>query len=104
MQGQLKVTPEELRSTSTDFEGRGQKVSNLTQEMLSLVQGLSSAWEGEASSAYLKKFSELQQDITQINNKIKEHVTDLLQMAEQYEKAENANEEAAAALSSNLID
>lgn len=104
MEGQLRVTPQELINTSTDFSSRGQTVANLTQDMLSLVAGLSGGWEGDASGAYTRKFSELSGDITQINNKIKEHVEDLQEMARKYQSTEDASAEAHNAMSSNLID
>lgn len=104
MQGQLKVNPQDLINTATDFNARGQNVANLTQEMLSLVAGLKGGWEGDASGAYTRKFAELSGDIEQIRNKIKEHTEDLREMARTYENAERQNTEAHAALSSNLID
>lgn len=104
MEGQLKVTPQELVNTSSDFSARGQVVSGLTQEMLALVSGLSGVWEGDASGVYLKKFSELSGDITKINNKVKEHVENLQEMAKRYETAENTHVESNNALSSHLID
>lgn len=104
MEGELKVTPQELNTTSSELNSKGQTVNTLTQEMLTLVAGLSGSWEGDASGAYTKKFSELSGDIGQINNKIKEHVDDLQEMAKRYEAAENANVEAHNAMSSNLID
>lgn len=104
MEGQLKVNPQDLINASNDFSSRGQTVNSLTQEMLSLVSSLSSVWEGDAAGAYTRKFSELSGDITQINNKIKEHVEDLQEMAQRYQAAEEANTEANTAMSSNLID
>ena len=52
----------------------------------------------------MKKFSELSKDITRINNKIKEHVDDLQEMAKKYQAAEQANTQANNSMSSNLID
>ncbi len=104
MEGQLRVTPQDLINTSTDFSSRGQTVNSLTQEMLSLVSGLSGIWEGDAAGAYNKQFSALSGDIGQINNKIKEHVEDLQEMAKRYQAAEDTNTDANAAMSSNLID
>lgn len=104
MEGQIKVNPQDLINTSSDFSSKGNTVSKLTQEMLTLVSGLSGNWEGDASGAYTKKFSELSGDITQINNKIKEHVEDLQEMAKKYQTTEDANTQANSSMSSNLID
>lgn len=104
MEGQLKVTPQDLINTSTTFATKGQTVATLTSDMLALVSGLSGNWEGDAAGAYTKKFSELSEDISQINNKIKEHVDDLQEMAKRYQTAEDQNTQANSAMSSNLID
>ncbi len=104
MEGQLKVNPQDLISTSSEFSSKGQTVANLTQEMLQNVASLTSRWEGDAAGAYTKKFSELSSDITRINNKIKEHVEDLQEMARTYESTESSNTEASTAMPSNLID
>lgn len=104
MEGQIKVNPQDLINTSTDFSSKGNTVSKLTQEMLTLVSGLTGSWEGDASGAYTKKFAELSGDITQINNKIKEHVEDLQEMAKKYQAAEDSNTQANSSMSSNLID
>lgn len=104
MEGQLRVNPQDLISTSTDFNSRGQTVNSLTQEMLSLVSGLSGGWEGDAAGAYTKQFASLSEDIGQINNKIKEHVEDLQEMAKKYEAAESDNTTTNSSMPSNLID
>lgn len=104
MEGQLRVTPQDLINTSTDFSSRGQTVNSLTQEMLSLVSGLSGIWEGDAAGAYTKQFSALSGDISQINNKIKEHVDDLQEMAKRYQSAEDANTTDNTSMPSDLIE
>ncbi len=104
LDAQLIANPQDLINTSNEFNSQGKTISSLTQEMLTLVSGLSGKWEGDASGAYTKKFSELSGDITQINNKIKEHVDDLQEMARVYQNVENENTAANSAMSSNLID
>lgn len=103
MEGILNVTPEQLRSTSSDFQSKGQQVSSLTTEMMELVTNLSSAWEGDAASAYINKFKELSDDIQKMINMITEHTNDLNDMAKTYEDAERKNVEAAQTLSGDVI-
>lgn len=104
MEGQIKVTPEELRTASSEFSSADTKVANLTQEMMSLVTSLAANWEGEASQAYINKFRELDDDMTRIHTKIQEHSTDLEEMAKLFEDAERKNQERNASVPSNLID
>ena len=104
MEGQIKVTPEELRTASSEFASADSKVSNLTQEMMSLVTSLASGWEGEASQAYINKFRELDDDMARIHAKIQEHSTDLDEMAKVFEDAERKTQGQNAAVPSNLIE
>ena len=99
----IKVSTEQLRNTANEFSGLGQQVSSLTSEMVSLVAGLSSGYEGEAAQAYINKFRGLEDDIQKINRMIQEHVTDLNDMAQRYDQAEQNNVSDAGNLSSDVI-
>lgn len=94
MQGTLLVTPQQLKTTSTSFSQRGKSITSITSSMMSLVKGLKSSFEGDAGNAYINKFSQLQEDMTQINNKIQEHVSDLNEMADNYARTEASNTQA----------
>lgn len=102
--GTLRVTPEKLQSTASSFESTGSTVQNLTQQMTSIVTSLSGqVWSGTAATAYVNKFNGLQDDMNRIYKMIQEHSTDLIEMAQQYTNAENANADLANSLSSDVI-
>ena len=103
MSGQLLVTPEQLESTSNEFQSIGTQVASTTQQMLDVIQGLGSSWQGEASQAYLTKFQKHNEDIQQIKSMINEHVRDLQEMAGIYRKAEQTNEELSNALANDVV-
>lgn len=103
MEGILKVSPEQLRSTASEFSSQGQQISSCTSEMMNIVTGLSSAWEGAASQAYVNKFRALDDDIQRLNRMIQEHVQDLNDMAQAYEQAEQQATDAASTLTSDVI-
>lgn len=103
MEGILNVTPQELINTATEFQSQGTQVSNLTSEMMSLVTGLSSAWEGDAATAYINRFSQLEDDIQRMVAMITEHTNDLNEMAAVYEQAEQANIETIESLPTDVI-
>ena len=103
MEGQIKVTAQELLNASSDFEARNSSVNDITAQMLSLARNLSSQWEGEAATAYINKFNELEDDMQLISKKITEHVTDLQEMASIYEKAEKLAQESGSGLNAQLI-
>ena len=101
--GILRVTPEKLISTSTEFGATGRTIRSLTQEMKDIVDSLKSVWMGEAASGYGTKFAELSDDIEKINRMIQEHVTDLNEMAREYQAAEDASLEQSAGLNTDAV-
>lgn len=102
--GILRVTPERLQATASSFESTGNTVRNLTQQMTSIVTGLSGQiWSGEAATSYVNKFNGLQDDIERIHKMIQEHSKDLQEVAQQFITTENANKEMASSLSSDVI-
>lgn len=103
MQGTLLVTPQQLKNTANSFSSRAQSVNTVTNEMMNKVRGMRSAFDGEAGSKYITQFNKLQEDMNQIQRKIKEHVEDLNQMASNYESTENQNIQANASLRTNYI-
>lgn len=104
MEGILKVTPERLESAANEFSSTASTVSTLTNEMTSLVNGLSSAWTGEAATTYNSKFNALNDDIQRMVAMINEHSADLIEMANTYKTAEQANASLANSLLENVID
>lgn len=103
MEGIIKVTPEKLISTAEEFNSANSQVQNLTQQMLSTVDSLKSVWEGEAATSYNTKFHQLEDDMNRMHSMINEHVTDLKNMAQQYQTAEQANAEVGNALAGDVI-
>ena len=103
MEGQIKVTPEELTAASTEFASIDSNVSNITGEMMSLVTSLASCYEGEAAQAYINNFKQLEDDMARIHAKIQEHSTDLAEMARVYQEVERKTQELNRAVPSNLI-
>lgn len=99
----IKVSPEKLLSTASDFSSQGSTISSLTSQMLNIVSSLSSAWEGDAAAAYMNKFKSLESDIQVMNRMIQEHVSDLEQMANLYSTTEQSNADDAASLASGVI-
>lgn len=103
MEGIIKVTPEKLISTAEEFNTANNQVRNLTQQMIQTVDSLKSAWEGDAATAYNTKFHQLENDMERMHSMINEHVTDLKEMARQYQTAEQANAEIGNTLAGDVI-
>lgn len=103
MEGIIKVSPQLLTSTASEFGNQGTAVNNLTSEMMNLITGLATSWEGEAATAYINKFKGLEDDIQKMVRMIQEHSSDLEEMARIYAEADSANAEDAGGLSSDVI-
>ena len=103
MEGIIKVTPEVLISTSTEFSSQGSQIGALTTQMMELINSLPGSWVGEAGAAYVAKFAGLEDDIQRILNMISEHVEDLNTMAQTYITTEQQVSEMAQSLSSDVI-
>lgn len=103
MEGTLLVTPEQLQSAAGEFSTKAGTISSLTSQMTDTVTGLSGAWEGEAATAYVNKFRQLDDDIQKMIRMVQEHSNDLNDMAQVYLEAENANREEAEALAGDVI-
>ena len=103
MTGILKVTPEKLMAASNEFSTVGKTVRSLTQEMNDIVSSLKSVWMGEAATGYGAKFAELADDIEKINRMIQEHVTDLNEIAREYQTAEDSSTEQSAGLNTDVV-
>jgi len=103
MTGNLRVTPEKMISFSGQFQQADNKVNNLTQNMMDIVNQLSRTWSGEAATGYYNKLKGLQADMNKLHKMIQEHTTDLQDMAKTYQAAEKANLQTASALKTNQI-
>ena len=103
MEGTILVTPEQLESTANEFNSIMSQVQNLAGSMTDQVNGLGAKWQGEASTAYINKFNQLNDDIARLAAMINEHVTDLNEMAAIYQKAEAKSQEISGALSGNVL-
>lgn len=103
MTGNLLVTPEKLMSASNEFSTNANEVRNITNKMVETVTSLNSTWSGEAATAYQRKFNELNDDMAKIYQMINEHNMDLMEMARNYQNAEQTNTNASSPLQGNVL-
>lgn len=103
MTGNLRVTPEKMITTSTQFQQSDSTVNTLTQNMMAIVNQLSTTWAGEAATEYYNKLKGLEADMQKLHKMIQEHTTDLQDMAKTFQEAEKANLQTASALKINEI-
>lgn len=92
MEGTLRVTPQQLTATATEFKANGSEITQLTSNMTELVNGLSSFWNGEAAEAFKAKYRGLEDDIQKLIKMVDEHAQDLIDMAQKYTDAESTSQ------------
>ena len=103
MQGELKVEPQKLITASGQFETKAKELKNITNSMLTLASKLNSYWEGDAQRKYTTTFKKLQDDMNRMYKMVREHSTDLKEMANVYKQAESQNVQEAGKLSGDVI-
>lgn len=100
----LRVTPAKLKAKSSEFMSDATQVQNISQQMFDLIRQLTGAvWSGNAASAYTGQFNKLEEDTKRMYKMIKEFSDDLSEMADEYSKAESANESVGKSLKANVI-
>ena len=57
--GQIRMTPETMRSRANEYRTQGEKVNEVIDSMDTLLNTLLDEWEGSAAAAYKEKFDEL---------------------------------------------
>jgi len=103
MENILKVTPEKLAETADKFAQAEQNIRGITSEMTAIVEGFRTIWQGEAASGFAGRFAALSEDMERIFNMIREHASDLTEMANEYKMAEEESLSQAMALNTEAM-
>ncbi|MCR4596563.1 MAG: WXG100 family type VII secretion target [Lachnospiraceae bacterium] len=93
---------QDLRAEAQNFETHAEEVKQVTDRMLELVESTSGVWRGEARTRYSTQFAGLGDDMNVIFEMCKEYSTDLIEIAKNYETAENDNIAAASRLKADV--
>lgn len=59
MSGQIRITPDQMRSRANEYRTEAERVQNVIGRMDALLATLQGEWEGAASRAYASRFGEL---------------------------------------------
>lgn len=99
----LKVSPDELKRQAAQIEGQ---IANAEKNWNSLCEAVNASkryWEGEAADYGRRLLEESKQEILAAFGRLKEHPSNLLEMAGVYIDAETKAAEIAASLPENAI-
>lgn len=60
MAGQIRITPEQMRSRANDYRTEANNVGQVISRMKNLLGALQSEWEGEASRSYAERYEQIE--------------------------------------------
>ena len=72
MAGQIRITPDQMRSRANEYRTEAGNVEHVISRMDQLLQALEGEWEGEASRAYSARFAELRPGFVKAKELIEE--------------------------------
>lgn len=93
----------DLRAEASNFQTHADEVKTLTSSMLQAVEATKSVWRGEAQVKYSTQFAGLQDDMDLLYKICSEYSTDLTEIANTYETAENDNVATASATRADIV-
>lgn len=93
---------QDLRQEATNFDEHATEVKKVTDQMLELVESTNGLWRGEAQQKYNSQFQSLSDDMNVIYEMCHEYSTDLIEIAKNYETAENDNKATADRLKADV--
>lgn len=99
----LKVNPETMDLKAGEIEGRIQKIEQKWKSLYQKTLEVAAFWEGESSDAEWKDIRYIQDDMEQILKRLREHPSDLRQMAGIYKETEKGAAQVSSALKAGFI-
>lgn len=70
MSGQIRITPDQMRTRASEFRTEGQNFEDVITKMQNLINTLQEEWEGEASRKFAEQFEALKPSFTDVRNLI----------------------------------
>lgn len=87
--GQIRMTPDTMRTRAGEYRKEAQSVEDVITRMDTLLDTLSSEWEGAASDAYVTKFAELRPSFVDAKELIEDIAAALEKTAEAVESTDS---------------
>ena len=70
MSGQIRISPEQMRSRSTEVRNEGENFQQVIDKMQNLINALRDEWEGQASEQFAIQFDTLKPSFIQMKQLI----------------------------------
>jgi WXG100 family type VII secretion target len=91
MANRLKVSTKELEDASNEYRKCNADMMNICAQVTAIVHRVNGSWKGKASNSFFDKFSRMDQELKQTNDKTNDAVDELREAAGIFESAENTN-------------
>jgi WXG100 family type VII secretion target len=88
MAGQIRITPDQMRSRASEYRTEASNVGDVISKMDTLLNELQEEWEGEASRAYESRFEELRPSFVKAQDLINEIAQSLDATAQSLEETD----------------
>ena len=59
MSGQIRMTPEQMRSRASEVRNQGETMQEVVNRVQNIINELQTEWEGQASRAFAEQFERL---------------------------------------------
>lgn len=89
MAGQIRISPDQMRSRASQYRNEADNVGNVISQMDSLLNALRSEWEGAASDSYSERFAELRPGFVKAQDLINEIAQSLDSTAQSLEETDS---------------
>ena len=86
MAGQIRVTPEQMRTRATEYKNQAEAVHGVITKMDQLLGQLQSEWEGQASESDAARYQELKPGFQKAEELIREIAQSLENVAKSVEE------------------
>lgn len=86
MSGQIRMTPEQMRSRAGEVRNQGQTFQEVIDKMQNLINELQTEWEGQASQSFAQQFDSLKPSFNNMRQLIDDIGTQLDQTANAVEQ------------------
>ncbi|WP_261304024.1 WXG100 family type VII secretion target [Paenibacillus andongensis] len=91
----IKVNSTVMRDKAESLKGIAKSIQTFTEEMTNEINRLRSSWEGDVAETTVKKFNDLKDDFDNRFNTINEYANFLVKAAEEWDKVNQENLQAA---------
>ena len=89
MAGQIRMTPEQMRTRAGEVRGNGETFQEVINSMQNIINELQSEWEGAASQAFAQQFDALKPSFNDLRQLIDDIGMQLDQTADAVETLDN---------------